>query len=96
MLEENFPRQRIAIGVQTVRGQAENDVARLDPRAVDHSRAIDHPDNAAGEIVFAPAIHPRHLRGFAADQSAAARPTGFGETAQDLIEDRGSSFSAPM
>ena len=37
-------------------------------------RAIDHADDAAGQIVFALAIHSRHLRGFAADQARNRRP----------------------
>ena len=55
--------------------------------AIDHFGAIDHADDAAGEIVFAFSIHARHLRGFAADQSATGRAACFGETAQELIED---------
>ena len=47
---------------------------------------IDDANNATGKIVFAFAIHARHLRGFAADQCAARRATCFGEAAQELIE----------
>ena len=54
--------------------------------AIDHSRAIDHADDAARQIVFALAIHPGHLRRFAADQGAPASPAGFGKAAQDLVE----------
>ena len=72
--------------METIRGQTQDNVTGLDPRAVDHLRAIDHPDDAAGEIVFAAAIHPGHLGRFAADQSATTRATGFAEAAQDLSE----------
>ena len=58
--------------MQPIRRQAKNDVAGSDSTPIDHGRAIDHPDNAAGEIVFAFAIHSRHLRGLASDQSALA------------------------
>ena len=68
---------------------------RLDPRSVDHPRTIDHSDDTARQIVLAPAIHPGHLRRFAANQGTAAGPTGFGETAQDLIEDLGLEFLRP-
>ena len=83
---KNFPRERIAVGVQAVRGKTENHVARFDLAAVDHFRAIDHADDATGEIVFAVAIHSRHLRGFAADQRATGRATGSRKSAQELIE----------
>ena len=81
--------------MQTVRWQTEDDIARLDPRSVDHPRTIDHSHDAARQIVFAPAIHPGHLGRFAANQGTAASPTGFGETAQDLIEDLGLEFLRP-
>ena len=81
--------------MQTIRWQTEDDIARLDPRSVDHPRTIDYSHDAARQIVFAPAIHPGHLRRFAANQGTAASPTGFGETAQDLIENLGFEFLRP-
>ena len=58
-------------------------------------RTIDHADDAAGQIVFAPPIHPGHLRSFAADQGATAGPAGLGKTAQDLREDPRLQFLRP-
>ena len=86
-LEEHLARERVAVGVQAVGGEADDDVARLDARAVDHLRAIDHADDRAGEVVFAALIHARHLRGLAADERAAGFRAGFGEALDELLED---------
>ena len=97
LLEKNFARERVAVRVQTVRRQTEDDVARFDPAAIDHLCAIDHADDAAGEIVFAFAIHARHLRGLAADEGATRLPGTLWQTGEQLIERPAApSLSAPM
>ena len=68
--------------MQAIRCQPENDIARPNFPAVDDIAAIDHADDAAGEIVFALAIHSRHLRRFAADQGATGRAAGARKTAR--------------
>ena len=72
--------------MQTVRGESENYVAGLDFAAVDHVFAIDHPNDAAGEIVFAFAVHSRQLRGLAANQCATGTATSARKATKELIE----------
>ena len=73
--------------MKAVRRQPENHVARFDAASIDDRSAIDHADDAAGQIIFAFAIHAGHLRGFAADERTTGRATGASEAAQELIED---------
>ena len=87
-VEEHAARQRIAVGVQSRRRQADQDVARLDRPAVDDLRPLDDADDEAGDVVFAVGVEPRHLRRLAADQRAAvlaARPRHAGD---DLFGNR--------
>ncbi len=72
--------------MQSVRGKPEDDVAFLDFASIDHFRTIHHANNAARQIVFPFAIHPRHLCCFTADQRASSRATRFGKTGQQLVE----------
>ena len=58
----------------------------FDSAAVDHRLAINHADDAACQIVFALAIHARHLRGLSADQGTARRTACLREASEDLIE----------
>jgi hypothetical protein len=51
--KEQLARQRISVGVQAVRGQAENAVADLHVFAADDALAFDHSNNESGEIVLA-------------------------------------------
>src|SRR5438132_12506712 len=71
--------------MQTVRGETENDVAEFDSSAVDDFWTINHTDNATGEIVFAFAIHSRHLRGLTADQCAASSASCARKSTEKLI-----------
>src|SRR6185295_3717945 len=66
-----FPRERIAVGVQTRGRQSDQYVARANGLPREHSLALHHAHDEPGQIVFAGSIHPRHLRGLAADQGAA-------------------------
>src|SRR4029077_9890968 len=81
-VEQNFSRQRVPIGVQAVRSQTENYVARFDFPAGDDLRAIDYAHNATGEIVFPFSVHCGHLRCFTTEESAAGGSTGARKAAQ--------------
>ncbi len=72
--------------MQAVGGKAEHDVAGPDAAAIDHRCAIDHADDASREVVFAFAIHARHLCRLASDQGTTARATSLRKTGQNLIE----------
>ena len=68
---EDAAHQRVAVGMQPARGEAEDGVARADAAPVDDLRFLDHADGEPGEVVLALRVHPRHLGGLAADQRAA-------------------------
>ncbi len=59
--EEQLARERIAIGMQPVRGQAEDHVAGLDGLASNDPLALDYADDEAGEIIFALGVEAGHL-----------------------------------
>ena len=72
--------------MQSVRRQPENHISNSDLASIDDLAAIDHADDATRQIVFAAAIHSRHLRCLATDQRAVGRATGLAESAQQLRE----------
>ena len=86
-VEQQFARQRIAIGVQAVRGQAEQDVAGLDGLAGDKPRAADHADDEAYQVVLRADIHAGKLRGFAAQQRATVGLAGIDDAADHPLHD---------
>ena len=55
--------------------------------AINHFCAIDYADDATGEVVFAFAVHPGHLGGFAADEGATRQTAGPGKAGKELVED---------
>ncbi len=81
-LEKDPSRERVAIGVQARRGQAEEHVAGAHARPVEDLPAIDDPDDEADQLVVPDLIEAGHLRGLAAEQSTAIlaapiRDTGY-------------------
>ena len=79
--EQQFAGQRVAVGVQAGRGQADQHIAGLDARAGDHLVAIDGAHNEAGQVVLAVGVKAGHLRRFAANQRAPVGFAGFGQAA---------------
>lgn len=51
--------------------------------------AVDGTDDGAGEIVLAIGVEAGHLGGFASDEGAAVGAAGFGEAADDSLDDEG-------
>ena len=87
LLEENFPRQRIAVGVQTRRCDADDGIAALDGfLAVEHPGFFHHADDGAAHVVFALLVKARHLRRLATDERAVVFRTGAGKTLDDFGE----------
>ena len=74
--------QRIAVGMDPVRGQPQQHIAR------DHARrqrraAVHRADGETREVEVARRIHPRHLGRLAADQRAARELAAMGDTLDD-------------
>ena len=77
MLAKDAPGQRVAIGVQPIRGQSHDHVA-LGHALGQHLCAIDHAHHRAGQVVGARLVHIGHLGSLAAQQHAAGRAAGRG------------------
>src|ERR1019366_952477 len=58
-------------GVETIRGQVQQNIARADGAAGDHRISLHCAYDEAGEIVFSRLIQSRHFSGLAANQGAA-------------------------
>ena len=71
------------VGVHAARRDADQHVARLDLRAVDQLRLLDHADRKARDVVLALRIHARHLGRLAAHQRAAGLTAALGHAADD-------------
>ena len=87
----NFKQQlageRVAVGVQAIRGQTQNHIANLDLLSRDDAFALNHADDESSQIVFAFGIEARHLRRFAANQGTAVVLAGFRQTFNHLLRD---------
>ena len=86
-LEHDPARQRVAVGVQAGRRDADEHVARHERRSVDHAAAFDEADDEAGEVVFAVGVEARHLRRLAAQQRAAVLSARLRHPTDDLFRD---------
>ena len=85
--EKQLAGQGVAIGVQAVRGQAQDHVAHFDRLAADDALALDRAHDESGQVVFAIGIEARHLGGFPADQGTAVVLAGFGQAFNDFLGD---------
>ena len=87
LLEENFPRERIAVRVQAARRDADDRVAALHGfLAVEHPGFFHHADDRAAHVVFALLVKAGHLRRLAADERAMVFRAGAGEALDDVGE----------
>ena len=84
--EEELAGEGVAVGVEAVGGQADEDVADLDGVAGDDLVAADGADDGAGEVVLAVGVEAGHLCGFAADEGAAVGAAGFAEALDDGLD----------
>ena len=92
LFEEHLAGERVAVGVEAVAAQADDDIAGADFGAVEEFGAVHDADDGASDIVFAFLIHAGHLGGFTADEGAASLLAGFGEAFEDLLENDGIEF----
>src|SRR5215210_2117070 len=86
LLEENLPRERVAVGMQAIRRQTEHNVSRPDRAAIEHLPAVNHADDRTGEVVLTALVHARHLGSLAADERAARGLARAGEASDELLE----------
>src|SRR4051812_5412998 len=86
LLLEDAADERKAIGVDAGRREAEDDVARLDPGAVDQRLAVDASDTGRCEVELALLIHVRHLRRLAADQRDTRRAADLRRALDELSD----------
>src|SRR5918994_1256040 len=74
---EHLAGQRVAVGVQSTRRQANYGVPGLHALAAYHLAPLARSDADADDLEVALAIKSRHLRGFAADERHSEWPAGF-------------------
>ena len=86
-LEKQFARQRIAIGVQTGRREADQHIPGLDLAAGDQFLLVHRADDKASQVVLSIGVEAGHLRRFASDQRAAVGAAGFGYAADHGLGD---------
>ncbi len=83
-LDEHATHERVAIGVDAARREAEDDVPRLHLRPIDHLGPVNHAHAEAGEVVFC-RLHDAGMLGhLAAHQGAAGLTAPLGYAGDDL------------
>ena len=88
-VEEQALGDGVAVGVEAVGGQSEEDVAVGDVVAGDEAWARDDAGEEAGELVVVAAVEGGLLGGVAAEQGAAVGFAGVDEAGDDLLDDGG-------
>ena len=76
--------QRVAVGMEAARGEAEDGVSRLGRRPVDQLVTLDDPDAAAREVEGLRIHDPRVLGRLAADERTARQPAATGDRLDQL------------
>ena len=76
--------EREAVRVDPARGEADDDVAGLDPGAVDHTVAVDDADARPREVDLGVAVDARQLRRLAAEDRAAGGAAHLGSAFDEL------------
>ena len=79
--EEQLAGERVAVGMQPVGGQADQDVANFNVFAGDDVGAVDAADDGACEFVLTVGVEAGHLCCLASDEGAAIGAAGLGEAA---------------
>jgi len=92
-IEDQFPRERIAIGMQTRRRQRQQGVAGFYGFTRQKLFLLHHSDNKSRQIIFARRIKARHFRGFSANQSATRLAAGTAHSVHNLLHDICVQFS---
>lgn len=76
--EKHLAGQRVAVGMQAGRGQADEQVSCCNLAAVDDAVAVDRSDDGPGQVILPGGVKSRHFGGFASNQGAAVLPAGIG------------------
>jgi hypothetical protein len=87
--EEEFAGERVAVGVETCRGQPQQYIAGLNFFSGDQFFPRNGADDGAGQVVLAVGIEAGHLRGFAADERAAVLAAGCGDAGNHFLDHLG-------
>ena len=83
-LDGDLADERVAVGVDAARGQAEDDVSDLDLVGSDHLGPVDDAHHEAGEVVVV-RVHDAGMLGhLAADERAAGLAAALGDALHDL------------
>src|SRR4029077_2830847 len=75
--------QRIAVGVDSGRGEPEDDVPGCNILPWQQAIAFRRSDRKPGEGIVTVLVDPRHLGGLAADQGASGLPTALRDAGND-------------
>jgi hypothetical protein len=86
-------RERIAVGVQTDRGQADDRIARPHARGVGDRVALRDADDRAGEIEMVRCVEARHLGRFSPEQRTVVGAARALHARHDIARDRGVEFA---
>jgi hypothetical protein len=70
MIEDDLPCKAVAVGVKAGRGEAEDDVARLNVRSIDRIVPLDHADDKTGHVEIARGVEVGQDGRFATSQRA--------------------------
>ena len=85
-VEQHPAGQRVPVGPQAGRGQADDAVARLDLVAGDQAGPLDHAHAEADQVEGARLQHPRDLGHLAADQGAAGLAAPVDDAADERVD----------
>ena len=85
---EHRAHERVAVAVESARGDPDQHVALGDVRPVDHPVAFDDAHAETHELDVALRVHPGHRRRLAAEQRTARAPAALGDTPQRIAGDR--------
>src|SRR5215210_7415672 len=91
---EDLAGQRVAVGVQSARSQAEHGVARAHPLAGDYLATLAGPHADADDLKVSLAVEPGHLRRLAAYEGHTEPPAGFRGTADYAADGFGNQSPA--
>src|SRR3989344_2032624 len=89
ILEQYFSRQGVAVGVEAVRGESDQNISFADLVPCNHAVALCCADDRACHIVRTLRIHLRHFRGFAADEHAPHVPACLAHAFHNGFDHRG-------
>ena len=83
-LDTHLAGQRVAVGMQAGRGEADEHVAFAHAFGIEHARAIDQAHAETGQIVVVRVHHAGMLGHLAADERAAGLAAALADAADDL------------